>query len=44
MGYFLADQKKKINVGMDLLGFFPWPGWGHHAGSKLSALASPHST
>ena len=43
MGFFLADQKKKINVGMDLLGFFPWPGWGT-PGSKLSALASPHST
>ena len=41
MGFFLADQKK-INVGMDLLGFSP--GLLGTPGSKLSALASPHST
>ena len=30
MGFSLSDQKSyKKEIEMDLMGFFPWPGWGH---------------
>ena len=42
LGFFLADQKRKKHVKVDLISFSP--GLVGTTGSKLSALASPHST